>query len=356
VQGNWFAFRIFKGLPEGLILNLTDSGSEPMKYLSKLLTFASLFAGILLVTGCGGGGDEGGNSILTYTGNTAPAAVSASNAQAIGNAAADATIETIQNSEVGDVLPIGAAVTTSNAPDSIRRQVNASVKHIWDDLRQNSVSVAGVVYTADQLNDMASQESGQTVEWFCGGSMDVPSDPNASSGSITLYNLCFDLGEPGIGPMIMNGRVIFLYSETGDSWTETTTYSGFTVTINGETYTLNGTETCTGMIGSFESSCADLFTGEDGQTYQIADTNYNGDPVSGYNFDATFYHPSYGSVEISTTSSITFNCGNRIPDSGTINFVGAGGSSGSVTFNNCTSYTITYNDGAGDIGTINGVW
>lgn len=325
-----------------------------MKYPLKKFTFSALLAGMLIVTGCGGG-DDGGGSVLTYTGNTAPAAVSAANAEELGASAADATTETIQNGEIGDAIPIGVAVT-ADAPESIRQQVNRSVKYIWDDLKQDSVSAAGVIYTSDQLNDLASQQEGQTVDWFCGGSMDIPSNPNATSGTMTFYDLCFDLGEPGTSPIIMNGSVSFVYSQNGDSWSETTTYSGFTVTMNGETYTLSGTETCTGNNATFEYSCADLYTGADGQTYQIADSSYYGDPQNGYYFDATFYHPSYGAVEISTTSSITFNCGNRIPDSGSISFIGTGGSSGTVTFNDCTSYTVTYNDGAGNTGTIDGTW
>jgi len=146
------------------------------------------------------------------------------------------------------------------------------------------------------------------------------------------------------------------YSENGDNWTDTTTYTNFTVTINGETHSLNGTEICTGNNVTYASTCADLYTGSDGNTYQLSEPYYYGNSDSGYYMDATFYHPTHGSVEISTTNPVTFNCGNGMPSSGTISYRGTGGSSGSVTFNDCASYTISYNDGAGNTGTIDDSW
>ncbi|KPJ91240.1 MAG: hypothetical protein AMJ55_12180 [Gammaproteobacteria bacterium SG8_15] len=327
-----------------------------MKLRLKNIVWPALLVNMLVLVGCSSGGDGGGGGGggLTYTGNTAPAEITASNAEQIGTSSAEVAAQSIQDGEFSDATPLGVVVS-DGASDTVRKQVDDIVKRIRTDLAQNgSASAAGAIYTSDQLNAQASQDLGQTVTWFCGGYIDGPSNMNANSGTITFYDLCFDLSEVGADQVIMNGRVTFAYSESGDNWTETTTYTNFTVTMNGETHTLSGTETCSGNYATGDVSCSELFNDANGNTYKVSDAYYYGDNVNGYYFSATFYHPTFGSVELTTSSGITF-CASGLPGSGVISFVGTNGSFGTITFTSCTSYTVTYNDGVNS-GSIDGVW
>jgi len=175
-----------------------------MKHRFNNLTWPTLLSSLLILVGCsGGGGNNGGNAGLRYTGNTAPATVSAANAGEIGATVTEAAIQSIQDGEFGDSTPFGVVIS-NNPSENIRQQVNGIVKRIWDDLPKNSTLPVGVRYTSDQLNDAL----GGSVEWFCGGSLDGPSDMQAESGTLTFYDLCFDSGEPGETQVFMNGSYL----------------------------------------------------------------------------------------------------------------------------------------------------
>jgi hypothetical protein len=327
-----------------------------MKKALLKITSLGLLGGALLLAGCGGGGGGGGgNAGLTYSGNTSPAAVTGTNAEALATTTTDAVARSIEGGAVSDATPFGIDIATGT-PISVRQQVGEIVKRIRADLQQSSDSPVGVTYSSDELNTLLSNELGQTVDWFCGGSLDAPSGLYANSGTMVFHDLCFDFNGDGTQQAIVNGTISFTYSESGDTYVETTSYTNVTVQMNGQTYTMNGTERCTGNNVTFEESCADLYTGADGNTYQVEDAFYYGNDSTGYYIDATFYHPTYGSVVISTDSPVFFNCGNGTPGSGILSLQGDGGSSATVTFNDCMSYTVTFDDGAGNTGTINGTW
>jgi hypothetical protein len=326
--------------------------------MSKALLTGSglgLLCGVLLLAACGGGGGGGGGTNgLTYDGNADPAAIDATNAEAIGTTSADA-VSRVVDTEALSESPFGVAISTGST-GLASQQVKDIVKRIIDDITKNIDLPVGVTYTAEQLNNFISEQAGTTIDWFCGGSMEGPSNLNADSGTFTFNDLCFDLFGDNMDVVVMNGTVNYKYSENGSNWKETTTYSNVTITMNGETYSYSGTQTCSGNYDTFEETCADLYTGSDGKVYQIADADFYGDNTNGYYVTVTFSHPTYGSVDISTTDPITFNCSNGWPDSGTISFTGASGSSGTITFNDCTGYTITYDDGAGGASSFNGTW
>jgi hypothetical protein len=314
---------------------------------SKLvkLTWPALLGGLLVLTGCGGGGGGGGGGGVTYSGSTSPATVTATNAEEIGTTATEAATNTIAAGNT----PFGVAIS-DNSSNSVRQQAKDIVKRFQAELQQADNLPVGVTYTSDDLN----AEFGENL--FCGGTVDGPANiVNADSGTVTFHDMCFDLGYGG-HTATLDGTVTFSYTESGDTYTDTTTYKNLTVTFNGETYTLNGTEKCTGNYATSEYSCSDLYNGADGKTYQVSNSDYYGDSVNGYYITATFYHPTYGYVNITTSSPILFNCTNGYPSAGTVNFSGAGGSSGTITFHSdCSGYDGTYNTGT-ETGTFSGNW
>ena len=54
----------------------------------------------------------------------------------------------------------------------------------------------------------------------------------------------------------------------------------------------------------------------------------------------TVYDPDYGAVEV-TATAILYECTNGVPSAGSITLTGEGGSSASVVFNDCNSFTVT---------------
>lgn len=314
-----------------------------------------LLSAVLILSACGGGGGGGGGySGLTYSGNTSPAAINATNAEQIGTTASEAVSQSVDSDSLNEV-PFGVAVS-AQAPLTVRQQVNDIIKRIINDLPVSTDLPIGVTYTSNDLNNLISDQLGKTVTWFCGGSMSGPSLTSTSnSGTFTFYNLCFDINGDGTYVAVMNGTMSFQETTNGNLETTTTSYSDFSVTLNGETYTFSGTQSCTFNTDTWEETCADIYTGADGEVYQIADATVTGDSTNGYYVNATFYHPEFGSIEITTTNPVTI-CTIGHPGSGTISFTGSGGSSGSVTFTDCDNYTVAYDDGAGNASSFSGTW
>ena len=94
------------------------------------------------------------------------------------------------------------------------------------------------------------------------------------------------------------------------------------------------------------------YVGGDGGIYRVADFSFAGDASTGFSGSATFYHPAHGSVSI-TASNVTYGSCGSFPDGGTITANGLTGTA-QIIFNGDCSYAITYDDGTGDTGVING--
>lgn len=289
---------------------------------------AALLATPIFLTGCSS--DDGGGGATTYSGSTSAATISADNAEAVGVAATEATTQAISEDTANESNPFAFAVASSNqAGDNINSTVSQIIRSMQS---QSGNLVSGVtVGAADFAGD----------PYYCGGSVTVPDDFNATSGSMTFSNFCYDF----LGPITMNGVITF--SETAT--TLTITYTNFTATFEGESYTINSSVTCSLDANGFVTSCSisSTYTGSDGLIYRVDDFTVSGSPTSGFDVDATFYHPTYGSVTINTTVPVMFECTGPQPSAGSITYTGSGGTSGSITFDSCSSYTYCFDLGSG---------
>ncbi|MCI0505579.1 MAG: HtaA domain-containing protein [Gammaproteobacteria bacterium] len=283
---------------------------------------------LVLLTACSSGGGGGGATAPTYSGVTTPAAVSASNAEEISTTATEATEQAIVSNNASNSNPLGVSITGSTDSE-IPKKVAEIVKKLAAQIQfQNIPAAITISYT----------EFGPD---FCGGSVTVPDSAQESTTmnfTMTVNNLCYDAPSDGLSQAVMNGQVQY----TGTETTFTVRYINFTVTMDGQTHTLNLTMTCDDISCTYLSD----YVGDDGSIYRVENFNVSGDDVSGYTVSATFYHPTYGSVDITTTSPILFNCSpNPQPGSGSLSFTGSGGTSGSITFDSCAGYTYCYDDG-----------
>ena len=161
----------------------------------------------------------------------------------------------------------------------------------------------------------------------------------SSTGSIT-YNDC------EIAGAIYDGSAVFTSSSSGDLSILSITYTNFTVTFDGEVTTLDLQMTCTTNTSTYESDCSynSEALGIDGRVYTVSDSSVTGDAFSGYTVEATVTDPDNGEVTVSTSSVVILGCANGQPSSGTIT-VSDGTSSMTVTFIDCTSYSVKF-DGA----------
>jgi hypothetical protein len=321
--------------------------------INSRLIFLSATLTLSLVA-CGGGGGGGSTSVTgpTYTGSTSPAAISSSNAEPVGKAAADAAAQNVGSETVTGANPFGITIESSNTiptaeitrlTSNIARQ---ALEQIQSTTQTDSQNVAtGLIITSDQLNAEIGSNN------FCGGSVTIPDNTNFNGPTLdltmTFNNLCFN---NGIDPQVtMNGTMRMIDTDTS----ETIIFSNLTVSIlGGESYTLNATTTCD--LSGF--NCTVDFNGTDGTTYRMGNLSVI-ESVSGISISGTFYHPDYGSVALSTTTPMTFNCApSPQPDTGVLAFSGDSGTSGSITFQGCSNYMVCYNEGSGEICNAQAAW
>ncbi len=296
------------------------------------------------IAGCSSGSNNPDNSdkgAVTYTGSTSPAAINAANAEEIGTSATEGVVQAIETETSGDALPFGVAIS-KNSVSRLNQKLSDITRRLIDSKRSIDLPLGIVLDGDDFPADIG----------YCGGNITIPDDFGSSSklnGTITYNNFCMDAGV-GYGRMTINGAIIYSQTETHISMT----YRNLTVRYNGETYTMNSTITCDNSFSSCTISSD--YAGSDGSTYRMSDVSISGNNSAGYSVDASFCHPSYGCVSIMTTSPITFNCENGMPDSGTISYTGTNGSSGTISFDSCSGYSGTYDDGSGSIASFSGSW
>ena len=304
-------------------------------FISKLSIGSILFSSLAFF-GCSSDGGGGGlaaspTSTVSYSGLSTASAVNAANAEALTTTG-------------GEAVQHGADSSTS-------RVLGVELSSSSNKIEILSANLASAMASADSL----ALPGGFTMSGSCGGSMTIPDDQlnsfSAETGpasfTMTYANYC----DASVGAQYtINGQVTFNYVDIGDPNTGfTVQYKDVTFNDGSETATINMTVDCSSL-----SACTMLsdYVGNDGSTYRVADISFFGDATNGYNGSATFYHPDHGSVSITATSVTYGSCGS-FPDGGSVTANGTTGTA-QIDFNNDCTYAISYDDGAGNTGVING--
>lgn len=262
-----------------------------MKHILVSLSLIVFLALSLVSCGSGSSSSGGGSS-----GVTGPATITSENQEDIARAASLAAAEVKNGGDAPGAF--GAAMSVS----SEMTQANE-----W------------VLQSLEVLNTPTAAD----VSEICsGGSASFES--NNSATTIT-YNNC------NIGGIIATGTATIVTS--GE--TITITYNNFRMVIDGEETVLNATITCVNLDCSISSE----FTDSTGKSYRVNDSSISGNDSSGYNISATVYDSEYGDISF-TATAIKFDCSNGFPSSGSIS-ISDGTTTAGVTFDSCTSYTIT---------------
>jgi hypothetical protein len=295
-----------------------------MKYISIRL-FSLLFS-LFLLQGCGGGGgDSDGPSSsdgTTYTGSTAEATVDASNAKDLATGAASGTQQAVMSDALSEV-----AMRPQPTPTSKLAEVAPRIAQWIGQL--SSPNAAKTVDVTSEICD-------------AGGSAIADTNDAETQGTITFTNCAMSDTEGGT--VVMDGTVTFNANTSADSLNMV---FNVTVAYIGESQSINMTLACSNIsTDAISCSMTSDFAGIDGRVYRIEDQNVSGNEVSGYYVSMTFYDPDHGWVDVTTSQPLTYDCTEAVPSSGMLTLSGASGSSATVSFDNCSSYTVTV-DGVG---------
>lgn len=279
-----------------------------MKSIIKFTLLSLILSWGLVACGGGGGSDDDSGDTGAYTGSTDPARVSLDNSD-------DLTLAAVSG--------IKAAISEDFVPDSIPG---------------GSTRPQGTV----NWKQLASRTANEPVEGVCSsGSVDVTSTQNSSgtAGTATMvFNDCtYDDVYTG-ETVTIDGAMQFAFNEDGS----------FSITIHNMTVTSSsyGSEHLAyyhmECDADFNCSWTTDVVGIDGRTYRIENARISGGAM--LDGTLTVYDPDYGAVEV-TATAILYECTYGVPSAGSVTLTGEGGSSASVVFNDCDSFTVTV-DGA----------
>ena len=194
----------------------------------KQLSGICLICAAAVLTGCSSSDSTPtAASAPTYTGNTDPAAITATNSQAMGKTATEAVNEAISASKASEANLFALAANMHDGV-SISRTIEDATRSALNNAIAANLPV-GMTITSDELGP-----------YYCGGSITIPDDAFQSgtlNGSFQYNNLCYDDGYSG--HMIVNGTVVFSETATGI----TMTYVNFTINVDGVTQSFNATIT-----------------------------------------------------------------------------------------------------------------
>ena len=266
--------------------------------MKKILASFSLAVFLILsLISCGGSSsssDDGGS-----TGVTGPATITTENQEDLARAASLAAAEVKSGNDAPTAF--GAAMSVS---------AEMSQTNEW------------VLQSLELLNTPTGADASQICTG--GGTASVES---ASSATVVTYNNC------NLGGVTATGTATIVSSSSGDTFT--ITYNNFRMVIDGEETVLNATVTCVNLNCTISSE----FTDSSGKSYRVDNSSIAGNDSSGYSISATVYDSEYGDIEF-TATAIKFDCSNGFPSSGSIS-IDDGTTTALVTFDSCSSYTIT---------------
>ncbi len=268
-----------------------------LKILLPLIILSSVS---LISCGGGGGSGSGGSGGVSYSGNTSQATVDSDNADDLAVAATGGA---------------SSAIASNAAP----RQ-SPAMSFLLEHSSQLAKSIS-----------LANRTANEPVEGVCdSGSADITYNSDYTEFTI-VYDQCAITY--GSDTTIADGRVEFTEFSDGSTLFR---YINFTVTYNDETYTINQTVECDAQYNcSFYSD----YSGPDGRTYRVEGATVTSTGSTSYSVTATVYDPDYGYITID--ANVTYGgCTGGVPSSGSITYTGSGGSSATVTFNDCDSFTV----------------
>ena len=276
--------------------------------------YSTLLLSCLFVASCGGGGggDDDDQGIV-YSGARSQASVTAGNVQ---------------------VLAVSATIGADHA---VSANFASSANPLAPKSAESSTGLIDLLIRQLQQNTASKPLSAEQSLPICdSGSATLDQNNDGTEGSIDFSN-CRVTGGNG---ETLNGRVTFGSTVSGSTITSLDMrFINFRVSLAGTSETINMTVTCSGspLVCRVFSD----FVGFDGRIYRVDITLVTITGGSSYVVDAIVFDPAHGFVEVDAT--LNFNgCVGAVPETGSLVLNGAAGSTASILFNDCDSFTVTH--------------
>lgn len=294
-----------------------------------------VLVGLSLLTGCGGGGGGSSSASLPseYTGNTAQATVTTSNAKALSSSAYSASQMT---STVG---VLGKVVTGSSDQSYLLEEVASILDNSVSTIAPGSKSSAKVVEATSTDQNTIYGYSG-----FYTYNVSVDTTSGATSGTLS-----FSQYKALSTSIAINGTITF----TGVFNQTTSNFSNINMSVSSLSVTSSNVNvTMTGNFSLSISSSIKTFTMTMAITNNVSHSTVlikdyalilNGSSLT---VAGTYYDPTYGYVVISTIIPLTVPAISATPTSGQLLCTGSNGTKARLTFN--TSGYIVEADTAGN--------
>jgi hypothetical protein len=171
------------------------------------------------------------------------------------------------------------------------------------------------------------------------GSAIANTNDAGTEGTITFTNCGISDGNGGV--VTLSGTVAVSYTLVNNTIDSMEMTFHVSVSFGGETASISMSLSCVGLTGVGSCTVSSDFVGIDDRVYRVTDITVSGSAASGYYIDATVYDPAHGSVTMTTTAPLLFDCSNGVPRTGTLALTGSNATSATITFVSCSEYNIT---------------
>jgi hypothetical protein len=280
------------------------------------------------VTACGGGGSGGGSTAapvsISYSGVTTAATITSSNAAAISGGAVNGV--TTSAASGGAVLGVTSPGSTVGTVDS------NSMTQVVKKLATQAISPA-----SGTPAPLGVASGSNVVAGSCGGSITV----SASATNTTT----------------VTGSIVYSkYCETGIVFVSGTSNFTADVTVSGQNATVNSI-----MITTAPSALLNVYVQHAGLVFWVNNLNLTVNAQSGYDdvtVSATYYHPTYGYVTLTTPTTLHTVAGDLYPSSGSLLSTDTANRRALVTTINASSYQLQIDADANGVyeTTTTGTW
>lgn len=281
----------------------------------------------LILAGCGGGGGSGTDISAKYTGNTAKATITESNAQSL-------SVDAIQGAQsITEVGVLGKRTADTPLPPS-RLQSIAMIL-------EESVSRISVTSGAAKTTAKTVAETAQGTQYGYSGSFSYSANGNQSTGALS-GTITFNAYQADAFSAAISGQVSFsgtVNTTTGDVIQISMSVSNLSGTANSRSFTINGTLSISNS-GTTQTLTMSMVTLDNtgNKTYWAKDFSFVHDGGS-MTVSGTYYDHTYGYVVITTISPLAVSELSGTPTSGQLLFAGNNQTKARLTYTS-TGYTL----------------
>jgi hypothetical protein len=290
---------------------------------------------MLVAAGCGGGGGSStgstGSSLpASYTGNTAPATVSSSNAKSLAVSAYSGVQVALSMSTVGKAVP-----GENSSQDNILGEVIGSIENSLTTVAEGKSLAKTVAAAASYSNTYNGYSGSYTIN------ISLDNVSGATTGTIA-YNQF----KASASSAVMSGTVTI----NGIINLNTGLFTSYNMQLSNISLAGTGLNVVfSGSLGLSSSGTSKTYSA----TFAVTDSTLNSTTVlkdysvtingTSLTLSGTYYNPIHGYLTMSTVTPLTVATLSSSPTAGQLLFTGGNGSKARITFSS-TGYSVSVYD------------